>query len=523
MPNRAREATFEFLDPVEDGIRLAVWTEEGCGGLKLATSDGDLQMQGDGKSGLLRAVLHPCGDLYRVGIAEPGWTVGVGRFFPCGRVYRHASFRLGRWLVFWEGDFLVFRRASAARAAWRHMLFLGELGLSNREGARKALLVRVAAAICRVFRRRRLWLVSDRMDSGGDSGETLFRFLVKNLPDVDVRFVVSAASSAFGRLKGVGPVVPSGSPRRKLLTLQADCLVSSQAERAFSNPFEGYSEPYRDLLARVPVVFLQHGVIKDDLSAVLCRRVRNFAGFVVSAPRERDSILDGAYGYDADAVWLTGLPRFDELESHPENRVLIMPTWRLSLMDGQDKASGRWLLGDDFEKSRFCEFYRALLTDGRLLDACRRKGYRISFALHPNMMDARRFFTGCDVVEICDGVQYRDMFSAGSLLVTDYSSTAFDFAYLRKPVVYAHFDADAFFSGGHTYSRGYFDYVRDGFGEVETTLDAVVGRIVGYLEAGCSLRPEYRARIDGFFAFSGAGSCRRVADRIVQLTEKKAS
>jgi CDP-glycerol glycerophosphotransferase (TagB/SpsB family) len=134
-------------------------------------------------------------------------------------------------------------------------------------------------------------------------------------------------------------------------------------------------------------------------------------------------------------------------------------------------------------------------------------------------MSARRFFSGNDVVEVCgEGVSYRELLSAGSLLVTDYSSTAFDFAYMRKPVVYAHFDAERFFSGGHTYGKGYFDYRRDGFGEVETTLDALVGRIVGYLEAGCELNPGYRQRIDGFFAFSGGENCRRVFDRIVELT-----
>jgi len=522
MPNLAREVSFEFLDVVGDGFRLSVWADGAPGELHLATSDGDLVLRGDGKSGMLGADLHPSGGLYWVGVTDFGWNVCVGRFFPCGRIYRHAGFRIGRWLVYWEGDRLIFRRASALRVAWQRMLFFAELAVSGRVGARKAIGVRVAVALRRMFCRRRLWLVSDRVDSGGDSGEVLFRYLRRNLLSVDVRFVVSSSSPAFDRLKGAGPVVPYESSWRKVLTLSAGCLVSSQAQRSFSNPFAGYSEPYRDLLAKIPIVFLQHGVIKDDLSAALCRRERNFAGFVVSAPRERDSVLNGMYGYGADAVWMTGLPRFDELESNPGKRIVIMPTWRFGLMDGQDDVSGKWRLRDDFQSSRFCEFYSGLLSDARLLDSCRRNGFRLSFALHPNMAAARRFFHGNDVVEVCgEGVSYRDLFSTGSLLVTDYSSTAFDFAYLRKPVVYAHFDADSFFSGGHTYAKGYFDYVRDGFGEVETSLDAVVARIVGYVESGCRLAPEYGRRIDRFFAFSGTGSCKRVMDRIVELTEAR--
>lgn len=395
------------------------------------------------------------------------------------------------------------------------------------EGFRAVFKAAVAISVVwlsRLFKRRQLWLISDRSEEGGDNGEVLFRYLRRHHPEIDVRFTVDRPSETARRLAAVGPVVPWKSWRRKITTLLADCLISSQAQDAFVNPFGVYGKWYRCLLKDKPFVFLQHGVIKDDMSAELSRDRRHIAGFVTSSDRERASILDGGYGYTAKQVWLTGLPRFDELESRPAKLVLIMPTWRLWLMSGQDPSSGRWLLGEKFAESGFLAFYRALLSDERLLAACRRMGYRISFLLHPNMMSARRFFAGNDVVEVCgEGASYRELLSTGSLLVTDYSSTAFDFAYMRKPVVYAHFDVEQFFSGGHTYGKGYFDYRRDGFGEVETTLDALVGRIVGYLEAGCELHTAYRQRIDGFFAFSGGGCCRRVVDRIVQLTERRGS
>lgn len=48
-------------------------------------------------------------------------------------------------------------------------------------------------------------------------------------------------------------------------------------------------------------------------------------------------------------------------------------------------------------------------------------------------------------------------------MVTDYSSVAFDFAYMKKSLVYAQFDREAFFEG-QTYDEGYFNYETDGFG-----------------------------------------------------------
>ena len=45
-----------------------------------------------------------------------------------------------------------------------------------------------------------------------------------------------------------------------------------------------------------------------------------------------------------------------------------------------------------------------------------------------------------DVIEFVNEIDYSDMLTKASLMVTDYSSLSFDFAYLKKPVIYAQFD-----------------------------------------------------------------------------------
>ena len=111
-----------------------------------------------------------------------------------------------------------------------------------------------------------------------------------------------------------------------------------------------------------------------------------------------------------------------------------------------------------------------LLNDERLLNRADSLGYKIRFMPHPNVINYIDWFDRNDYVEFLNiSTKYRDIFSTSGLVVTDYSSIAFDFAYLRKPVVYAQFDKEEFFAG-HTYDQGYFDYERDGFGEVEYNL-----------------------------------------------------
>ena len=104
--------------------------------------------------------------------------------------------------------------------------------------------------------------------------------------------------------------------------------------------------------------------------------------------------------------------------------------------------------------------------------------------------------------------------------MTDYSSAVFDFAYLRKPVVYCHFDREEFFTGEHVYTKGYFEYEREGFGEVVYALEPLTDLIIQYVQEDCRLKELYRKRIDSFFAFHDKNCCSRVTEKILALPEK---
>ena len=56
---------------------------------------------------------------------------------------------------------------------------------------------------------------------------------------------------------------------------------------------------------------------------------------------------------------------------------------------------------------------------------------------------------------------YQDLLNNSSVLLTDYSSVFFDFAYLKKPVIYYHPENDSYH-----YEGSYFDYETMGFGDV---------------------------------------------------------
>ena len=92
----------------------------------------------------------------------------------------------------------------------------------------------------------------------------------------------------------------------------------------------------------------------------------------------------------------------------------------------------------------------------------------------------------------------------GSLLITDYSSVAFDFAYLKKPVIYYQSNKD------YHYDEGYFDYDNMGFGEVISDVDVLLSKIRYYLNNDCMMEDKFKERVDQFFKFNDNKNCERV-------------
>lgn len=370
-------------------------------------------------------------------------------------------------------------------------------------------------------RGRQLWLLHDRISRAGDNAEALFRYLHEHpLPGVEPVYALAASSPDFERMKQYGRVVDFNSDDYRALFLRADCLLSSSADGPVINPFGAQRAWMSDLLA-CRFVFLQHGVTHNDQTAWLNKMSKDIALFVTAARREREAILDDGYGYGEDEVLLSGFARHDGLLAEaacavPEKIVYIMPTWRKNL-------AGKVIAGSDnheplpgFENSDFYRFYQALITDERLNDALRDAGYRARFILHPSLEQETELFSGGPSVEVARGCDYRQVFLEAAMLVTDYSSTAFDFALLKKPIVYAQFDREEFFAR-HLCSAGYFSFDDDGFGPVYRSVDATVDAIAAALSGGCAMAPEYRQRVDDFFYTPVGSRCETICRAVLAL------
>jgi len=343
--------------------------------------------------------------------------------------------------------------------------------------------------------------------------------------DVDAYYVIEKDSEDYGRMKQIGKVLPYNTPKYRIEFLLADKIISSSGGDYVINAFGG-DRKYMCDLYNFDYVFLQHGVTKDDISDWINRFNKDMKLIVTAGKPEQKSFCEPNYSYPPEVPVLSGFPRHDNLlrlqkKKPVEKKVLIIPTWRKSIKGSYDPSTTESIYFDGFKETEYYKFYNSLINDERLCSYMKEKGYKGVLCMHPIHSKQWVDFEGNDVFRINHGyVDYQNEFASSAVLVTDYSSVFFDFGFLKKPIVYCQFDKEEFFKE-HSYSQGYFSYEENGFGPVNYDLQTTIDSIIEALGNDCKITEQYEKRIEDFYEYFDAKSCKRVYDAIRALDEVK--
>lgn len=446
------------------------------------------------------------------------WRTNLKQFCPITKDLLHSYYYNDGWALNFRNNSFNIVRCSKIRILNKEKSLFFELIKKGKAG-KKAAISRILAILIKPFIKKNILLISDRIHVAGDNGEEFFKYMIKNKnTKYKPIFCIKKDSLDFERMSKIGKTISVLGWKYKFYVLLGASIVSSQGEHHFFRPFLGLNHLYSDFLVRNKFIFLQHGVTKDDLSEWLNKYNKNIALFITVTKQEYKSILNYNYHYTEKEVKLTGFCRYDNLLSHPKKVITIMPTWRSFLLGKMDIDTGIYSFPDTILSSEYYLNYNKLLSNKKIFDIADKYGYKIQFKNHPNMTSITEKFEfddRCDVLN--DSETYNNIFCTSNLIITDYSSVAFDFAYLRKPVIYFQFDKEVFFSGNHTYTKGYFDYEEDGFGEVEYDLESLIDRIIEYIKNDCKLKDKYRQRIEDTFMFNDQNNCARVLKEIDEI------
>ena len=420
----------------------------------------------------------------------------------------------------------IIEKYSKSLAKNKEKDFQKELWKSNKLGERKAVVVRKIYQFLKNRKKKNIYIISDRINKADDNGEAMLNFFNSNPKfvkenNIEYYYIIDKNCEDYKRIKNKHVIQVYGF-KHKLMHLFAKTIISSHADNFINKPMYETFECYRDLVVGQNFVFLQHGITKDDISGWLNYYNKNIAGFITAAKPETKSMFTYNYFYKNENIWETGFARFDRLYNDEKKYITLMPTWRKYLMNGHDEQTGIWQLNQNFLKSYYFNFYNNLINNEKLLNACDKYGFTLCFMPHPNIIPHIDVFDKNEKVKffgISD--KYRDIYAQSNLILSDYSSAVFDFSYLRKPIIYAHFDSEEFFKGEHVYTKGYFDYERDGFGEVTKTLEETINLMIAYMKNNCKLKSKYEKRINRFFAFNDKNNCERIAKQIVKHSKKR--
>lgn len=129
----------------------------------------------------------------------------------------------------------------------------------------KIVLIRLLISIYNSFKHQSIMLISDRVNKADDNGEHFFKYMIEKHPEYKCYYVLSKDSVDYERMCQIGPVLDNTSTKYKWLFQICDYVISSHAEDYIFNVL-GKNNKYVQDKYKFKYVFLQHGIIKDDLS-----------------------------------------------------------------------------------------------------------------------------------------------------------------------------------------------------------------------------------------------------------------
>lgn len=350
------------------------------------------------------------------------------------------------------------------------------------------------------------WLIGEYQNTARDNGMHFFNFLRKVHPKINAYYVIYGDSPDRKNIKS-GHVISYGSYKHFALSAKAKVLVFSHAAN-FLVPKIDRITAYKNKYQAYHTIFIQHGIIATTALALIYRKkLREYDRFVVSSSFEKN-IIHRHLGYDKENIVITGLARWDNLLniSTKTTDILIMPTWRNDLNN---------VSIDVFKQSVYFKFWKALLSDKSFIDFIQKKRITVKFFLH---FALSRFADCFDLPKEIIQVNKEDvqaLLGSCGLLVTDYSSVAFDVLLQNKPVIFAPFDYDDM-----TYMRkgtSFVDYEKDLPGPVCYDVKSTLQNLKKYVKNGYIIEPKFHERREEFFKYIDNYNCDRVFSEINKL------
>ncbi|MBD8025365.1 CDP-glycerol glycerophosphotransferase family protein [Ureibacillus sp. Re31] len=271
-----------------------------------------------------------------------------------------------------------------------------------------------------------------------------------------------------------------------------------------------HGTPLKKLAMDIQEVYMQ-GTDTEHYKNEFLKEAANW-DYLVSPNAYSTEIFRRAFAYK-NAILETGYPRNDYLyEANNEESIsnfkknhdlpldkkiiLYAPTWR----DDQYDEIGKYKFDLELDLARFKE------TLG--------EEYIIVLRLH-YLVASKLELSGFEgfVYDFSQHEDIRELYMISDLLITDYSSVFFDFANLKRPMIFFVYDIEDY----RDRLRGfYFDFEEKAPGPLVKTTEEVISEIQKFEANGFAVPPNFDEFYNRFCAWEDGNASKRVVDEVMK-------
>lgn len=349
-----------------------------------------------------------------------------------------------------------------------------------------------------------IWLIGENLgDVAQDNGFAFFKYALEKHNE-RVYYIIRKNSVHYHKLLPFRKnVIIYDSFKHKTMYHLASKLVVAHGIRDVL-PSIKHPVIYRN---DKDIVYLQHGILAMKRIGMHGNSYNNkIVKFVVSSDNEK-RIMIRESKFRQDQIIVSGLPRFDDLyryEEKPKRQIFIMPTWRDWLVKSEE----------EFLNSDFYRNYKLLLNDKDLDRFLSKNNYVIKILPHNEIYKQyiHLFKSSCDNILIANLAEdtVQKLITESSGMVTDYSSVAWDFLFMRKPALFFQFDVNEYLT-----KRGaYMSFQNHLPGHISYTYDDFISQLKLMIVRDCKFENIHLSKLNMFINNIDDQNCHRLYKQI---------
>lgn len=353
-----------------------------------------------------------------------------------------------------------------------------------------------------------IWIIGG---NGGhyysDNSAILYEYILENNPEIDVFYIIEKSSPDISKVKNKkGHILYKHSLKANIFVQLAKVLICNHSVRG-------------DIM-RAPAKKIKNSFTVDLFHGVTAFKAKDEypSNSLVIATSEYEKEIKMKWPNNTkENVVVTGFPRYDRLYNNrerikAEKNIFYMPTYRPWLRKKRINPSKEDI--ENFRNSHFFNEIYNFLSNKELNDFLDSKNYKLNVFIHKNIHSYIEEFlesNNTNINILSNNTNVQNELLRSDLLITDYSSVAWDFLFLQRPVIFYQFDLEIY----KKHKKSYIDMPEELFGPfVDNHID-LFKHIETFLENHNYNPQDYMNIKQRFIKYDDNKNCKRVVETII--------